>query len=441
MMTDEQLRRDIAGIVGKSGLLPDDEREQYIINGHEPRVVVFPTQIDQIQELMRWANKTRIPIIPIGNGSKLGIGNPPSRVDVVLSIIKLNHVIEYEPDNLTITVQPGMFLTAFQESLGEKGQFLPLDPPYRDFGTIGGTVASNMSGALRFKYGTARDLVIGIRVVQPDGTLIKGGGKVVKNVAGYDLSKLYVGSYGTLGTIVELTLRLQPLPEDFQFVLAKFASVEDALDTGHQIASSQLVPTVVTAATSLPAAMIEESCLIIAADGHPETVAWQKQRFEDICRSNGALHIESYEGASREALHRTLVTFPEARWMDTAIVSRASVLSTELIPLLTEARQLAQALNLHLEAMSHVGNGVIYFVIGAQDEELQSSAGVSIIKQLRDCVKTHRGFFIVERAPLPIKREVDVWGTIGNSFPLMRKIKDALDPNAILNPGRFVSGI
>ena len=440
-MTVQAWQQDLANIVGESGILPDQERDQYVVDGKQPQLVVFPSTVEQVQELMRWAHKTQARIIPMGNGSKLGIGNPPQRVDVVVSTLKLNQVIEYVPANLTITVQPGIRLTQLRDVLADSGQLFPLDPPYQDLGTVGGTVVANASGPMRLKYGTARDVLIGIRAVQPDGTLIKGGGKVVKNVAGYDLNKLYVGSYGTLGIVVELTLKLQPLPAAFQLLLARFDSMAKAIEAGHEIVSSQLVPTIVTGATSLPSASIEQPCLAIGADGHPETVSWQMERFAASCEASGATQVEYCDSAPRDALYRILTTFPEARWVEPRLVCKASVPSDRLLGALEQVKELAQASNLHIDTMVHIGNGIIYIIIGIPQEEPEMASGVSITKQLREGIRALGGFLVLESAPPPIKRQVDTWGTVGNSFPLMRKTKDTLDPNMLLNPGRFVGGI
>ena len=222
MSSLNQLCEDLVQIVGDAGMLPDDQLNHYAIDGIDPQAVVLPRSTHEIQEVLGYAADRELSVITAGGGTKLGIGNPPEGVDLILSTSRLDQVLEYEPADLTVTVEAGIRLAALQAKLAEHGQYFPLDPPYADRCTIGGITATNASGPSRLRFGSARDLVLGMRVVQSSGTVVKSGGKVVKNVAGYDLNKLYLGSFGTLGILTEISLKLQPLPEIERTVLLTF---------------------------------------------------------------------------------------------------------------------------------------------------------------------------------------------------------------------------
>src|SRR5262245_30606663 len=183
-----------------------------------------------------------MPVTPWGGGTRMAVGAPPGRAGLVLGLRRLARLLEHEPGDLTATAEAGMTFVAFQAELGQRGQWLSLDPPHADRATIGGILASNASGPRRHLYGTARDLLIGVTVVAADGTVIKGGGKVVKNVAGYDLPKLYIGSFGTLGVIAEATVRLRPRPDEDRLVVARFERIAEAGAAARTVMASDLIP-------------------------------------------------------------------------------------------------------------------------------------------------------------------------------------------------------
>src|SRR5262249_19957438 len=222
-------------------------------------------------------------VIPRGGGTRMTLGFPPRAADLVVQTEKLHEVVEYEPADLTVTVQAGMRLSELQERLRAEGQMLALDPAAADRATIGGLIAANASGPLRFMYGTARDLVIGTRVVNADGIVSKAGGRVVKNVAGYDLNKLYVGSLGTVGVIAELSFKLHPLPQAQGALLATFSSADDAASAVSALVRSPLGLAAIElldagAADGLPGGVSldgDDVVLIVAATGFERAVVRQ----------------------------------------------------------------------------------------------------------------------------------------------------------------------
>src|SRR5262249_49203738 len=231
--------------------------------------VVFPGSKEEVGAILSLAGEHEVPVLPWGGGTALGIGAPPARVGIVLGLKRLDRVLEHEPGDLTATVEAGVTLGAFQAHLGRRGQWLSLDPAYRDVATVGGILASNASGPRRHLYGTCRDLLIGVTVVSADGTVVRGGGKVVKNVAGYDLPKLFVGSFGTLGVLVEATFRLRPRPDADRLVVSRFERLAESGAAARAVMASDLIPSaleLVDAGASRALGLGEGASLLFGVD-------------------------------------------------------------------------------------------------------------------------------------------------------------------------------
>src|SRR5438874_12603422 len=201
-----------------------------------------PASREELAEALHTADSRGQAVAPVGGGTQLDLGMPPSRLDLVIETTRLNNIVEYEPADLTVTVEAGLPFADLQTQLAEQGQFLALDLPTAPGATTGGLIATHARCPLRFAYGTARDLVLGTRVANPDGTLTRAGGRVVKNVAGYDLNKLYVGSLGTLSIIVELSFKLAPIPPAADSVVGQFADVDAARRVSNAVVHSPLSP-------------------------------------------------------------------------------------------------------------------------------------------------------------------------------------------------------
>jgi glycolate oxidase FAD binding subunit len=382
-------------------------------------------------------------VIPAGGGTKLRIGNPPEKVELALSTLRLNRVIDYEPADLTVTVEAGIRLADLQSTLAEHGQYLPIDPPFAAQATIGGVAATNSSGSLRLRYGAARDMILGARVVLADGTEVKSGGKVVKNVAGYDLSKLYIGSFGTLGVITQVSFKLQPLPEVEQTVLLTFKKIGDACRAAIEIAGSQLLPAYLNLfVNGAPLMDAAEPAVLVGLDGCLETVAWQANQVEAMAKQNDAIGVEIYEGQARHHLQIAMRTFPEGSWAPEAVICKANLRRTDVEAFIAAALETAEVLDGRVQMMGLMGNGVVYAVFSEFPGAASSAQSVAdAIARLRETTMKMAGNLIVESAPIEIKRRVDVWGPVGNSFGLIQRIKNELDATGLLNPGRFVGGI
>ncbi len=211
MVKQASLASNLASIVGRENVAPGTP--EYAVDGLAPKSVIRPGTPDEVAGVMSYANANRLAVIPLGGRNHAGIGNLPERFDLTLDVSRLSQVVEFEPADLTITCQAGITLGALREATGAAGMVVPFDPALPGGATVGGVLAGALSGSARMSLGPPRDFTIGLRVVTADGKLTRAGGKVVKNVAGYDLCKLYIGSLGTLGVIVESTFKTVPLPQ------------------------------------------------------------------------------------------------------------------------------------------------------------------------------------------------------------------------------------
>ena len=442
MSNSNQLHADLIQIVGEAGLLPDDQLSRYTIDDIAPQAVVLPASTHEIQEVLGYAAEGGLSVIPAGSGTKLGVGNPPEQVDLVLSTSRLDQVLEYEPADLTVTVEAGIRLATLQERLAKHEQYLSLDPPYADRCTIGGMTATNASGPSRLRYGSTRDLVLGMRVVQSSGTVVKSGGKVVKNVAGYDLNKLYLGSFGTLGVIAEVSLKLQPLPELERTVLLTFTETGEAINVASEIAGSQLLPTFLNLfVNGAPLTEAPEPCLLIGLDGHPETVEWQIDAIKTMAQQNANIGVEVYEGQQQE-LRASMCAFPEDESASPIVICRANLRMTDVEGFVNTVLDVNESAAWRVRAMGLMGNGIVYVVFSDfPDGDVPVQHVADTVASLRDTTANVGGNLIVESAPTTLKGQIGVWGSVGRSFELMKAIKTRLDPIGLLNVGRFVGGI
>ena len=446
MENSRALRDELQRIVGESGILPEEQVAVYTFDGYVPKAVVLPTSVQEIQEVLQLAIKQNLSVMPAGAGTKLGIGNLPQKVDVVLATTRLNSVVEYEPADLTVTVEAGIRLRDLQTELAKHRQYLVLNPPYADRCTIGGIVATNASGAFRLRHGTARNQVLGLRVVRADGIVVKSGGKVVKNVAGYDLNKLYIGAFGTLGIITEVTLKLSPIPVRQAMLTADFQNVQEAVDTGLAIVGSQTLPMFVnlfvnsdpTRRGTQGATDQNKPMLVVGFGGDPETVAWQLTQCQGIMERNDAVGVTIVEDEPLHHLQETVQEFSADNGNTEIVVAKLNLKRTDLAEF---ASQIMEAeWTREVQMMALLGSGVLYITIPvASDPDYQSLADA--LMQLRQTAISKQGNLIIEVAPPELKRHIDVWGSVEGTLSLMKQIKAKFDPTGLLNPGRFISSI
>jgi len=450
---------EIINIVGKEQSVSlHKELEHYSVDGKRPNLVVFPETINEISEIMKVASSESVAITPWGGGTKIGLGRVPDKVDLVVCTGRINRILEHEASDLIATAECGIKLKELQRVLREKNQFLAIDPPHVELGaTVGGIIATNDSGPKRLKFGTMRESLIGIKVVRPDGSIVKGGAKVVKNVAGYDLPKLYVGSLGTLGIIVEGTFRLYPIPEASKTYLATFPNLEMFQETVLSILNTSIVPTCLEALNPDLIGAIsnklnldlrkQKYALAVRIESLEKAASDQISKVKQISDEKNGEGLQ-LEGDIEENLWQEIREFPWRISCENRTVCKASILITDVLGVFQAAEELCKRSGLKIYISGRAGNGVLIFAIEVErpfDYAQGSTQGemlavVDVIKSLRALVSSLKGTLVIQDAPLSIKSQVDVWGEIGASHKVMEKLKNLFDPYQILNTGRFIKG-
>ncbi len=394
------------------------------VDGVEPAFVAEPGSVEETSELLRLASGEGLTVAPRGGGTKMALGNPPRELDLILSTTRMNEVIEYVPGDQVVRVQAGLRLQELQDLLAGSDQMLGVDPP-EEGATIGGVVAANSTGPRRYRYGTIRDLIIGIKIVLSDGTVAKAGGKVVKNVAGYDLSKLFTGSLGTLGVIAECNFRLHPKPETGRTVAVELSSPAAANGAAQAILHSQLVPSAVELHWREDVRL-----LTVLIEGIEPSVEAQVET---------ASHLLGGFGEVRELTEEETGTLgplaPPGAADEVAI--KISTPPAELAGVLSSVLGTTERGGVTAQTTAHAGNGVAYVGLSGGEEE----ARVQIVEELREIWTRRGGSVVVREAPVTFKERVEVWGPLGSRLELSRRVKEKFDPRGTLNPGRFVGGI
>jgi glycolate oxidase FAD binding subunit len=396
------------------------------ICGHVPRYIVEPATGEEVAAVLRWANENSAALVARGNGTKLDWGAAPRAFDAVVSMRRMNRVVEHAWGDMTATVEPGCTVAELRRTLAEHGQRLAVEPLFANRATIGGIVSGNDNGPSRVRFGSLRDLIIGVTLALPDGTLARSGGKVVKNVAGYDLPKLATGSLGTLGVITQAIFRLHPLPQTERTLSFQFEAIAAANQAALALMDSVLTFTGLQLRSSGPS----RCTLDVRFEGIENAVEDQAQRAGRIIGNRGDAGC-------------TLLAAETGQWQSStalwdgapACICRFSVLPTEVAPLLDRAHSLAQPMDVRTRAVAQsVGVGLLR-LDGAADGLLP------IIRELRQLAAVRHGSVVVLHASGELRSQLDPWGEVGTALGTMRRMKQQFDPKGILNPGRFAGGI
>ena len=434
---DRTLLDRLTAIVGTAHVLTGIDLSPHVVEGRTPEVAVFPGSVEEVCAVVTLAAESGTVVIPWGGGTAATSGTPPAEAGVVLGLRRLDRVLEHEPGDLTATAQAGTTLARLQSALRDRGQWVSLDPPDADRATIGGVIAANASGPRRHLYGTARDLLIGLTVVTADGAVVRGGGKVVKNVAGYDLPKLFVGSAGTLGVIVDVTLRLRPLPDVERFVGARFERLKDLGTAVRAIMGSDLIPNAIELRDADESrARGTGALLVVGFDGVAEQVDWQCRELTQMVAPLGGRDVGALPAM---ALDPVPVTADAAA--TPAAVVRFSVLPTLVTEVIEQGASVARQRGLVTAWSAHAGVGVITASLFSSDERRDPKIAATVLGDWRAMARAGGGWATLEQAPLAVKSHVPVWDDMGPAGRVMQRIKAQLDPKSILNPGRFVAGI
>jgi len=412
----------------------------------KPTTLLTPTSAEEAAEGLRKADLENLSLGFGGGGTKQEMGNQVGPFELQISTSKLNTLIAYQPEDLTITTGAGLELAQLQSILGKHGQWLPLDAPRLTGQTLGGILSTNVSGPKRLLYGTSRDLLIGCEFGLADGKIGRSGGRVVKNVAGYDLHKLMIGSLGTLALLTEVTFKVLPLPQYSEWAAALFDKAEDALSAARQAARSNTSPAALEVLnrpaqvqmSKLTNLTLPEApyVLFFAAEGVEVAVKDQLKALKQLCHQTRASDIIETEGSQESAaLWQGLQDLPAGnlrlKWSSTL---------TDLPFVLQHAEQLTAALGLNEAALQvRAGTGLVYLFANLEDEQTEQSA--RLIEKARSTVQAKAGNLVIEAAPQGLKAKIEVWGSVGNAFAAMQALKNKLDPKGILNPGRFLKGI
>src|SRR5256712_4225901 len=411
---------EITAIVGDGNIRPAMAADE--VDGVAPVAVVEPGTAEDLAMVLACANRTGLTVIPRGGGTKLDWGNPPRHADLVLSTARLGRVLEHAWGDMTATVQAGCTVAQFQRTLAEHGQRLALDPLWPDRATVGGILGTNDSGALRARFGSLRDLIIGVTLALADGTLARSGGKVVKNVAGYDLPKLAAGSLGTLGVITEAVFRLHPLPHEARSLSFTASSFKILSSLADRIRDSRLA----YSRLQLRAESNGEPSLDVAFEGTRAGLDAQEKQLRQLAEKAAPKDSSNCWNA-REAL-----------WNegDAKVVATFSVLPTQIAEFCAALGSAGAGQKLTWKVVAQA-IGVGQLSLGASSED----ALLAALESLRANAEGLGGTVVALRCSHPLKSRFNIWGAPSDSAALMRQVKAQLDPGQVFNPGRFVGGI
>jgi glycolate oxidase FAD binding subunit len=437
-----RIAQTLESIVGADRICepqPDTAFGQQIAAALQPQattagpVVVYPHTPEELSAVVSCAHHHHWPFLPCGAGSKLHWGGLTTATRLVISTTRMNRLIDHAVGDLTLTAEAGIRFADVQATLGQRQQHLGLDPDYPQAATLGGIVATANTGALRQRYGGVRDMLIGISIVRADGKRVKAGGRVVKNVAGYDLMKLFTGSYGTLGVIDQLTFRVYPQPAASQTVMltgpvGAIATVTSAL------LKSALSPTAIELLSASLACHLEmstEPALVVRFQSLEVSVNQQANHLAQMAQPLGLSAISLSE-AEEAALWKQL---------------RESIEPTSRIPAITcKIGIAASRAPLTLEALLAIapssGMGVVHAASGLGHLRFSDcSIDPGFILEMRTVCESQGGFLTILDAPTSWKDKLDIWGYPGNALDIMKALKHQFDPDELLSPGRFISGL
>ena len=409
-----------------------DQITQAIAPNSKVACLAFPQTVAELAEIITCAHQNHWGMIPAGSGSKLHWGGLSNSTPLaVISSQRLNQLIDHAAGDLTVTVEAGMRFAELQAHLAKANQFLAIDPSYPQQATIGGIVATADTGSFRQRYQGVRDMLLGISFIRADGKMAKAGGRVVKNVAGYDLMKLFTGSYGTLGVITQVTLRVYPLPEASQTMI--LSGDQDAIaEATSVLLKSALTPThadIVSGAVMETLGLGAATGLAVRFQSILPSVKEQMSRLEEVGRSLN-LHSTHYIDDDVELWER-LQTRMTVAPQSNQITCKIGIQPSNAIALLHQLHQLSLP---SWSAQIHSASGLGRFIC---TDDLSPNHLLNI----RDICQTNGGFLSILQAPTALKQQIEVWGYAGNALNVMRSLKHQFDPQNLLSPGRFVGGI
>lgn len=421
----------LATIVSQQHITADPAAcASYAVQRVVPTCVVAPGSLEELSAVMRVAYERRAAVVPWGGGTQQNIGAPPTKVDLVVRTERLDRVLIHEPDDLTISVEAGITLGALQELTRRHGQMLPLDPPLAGRTTIGGLLATATDGPRRLGYGTLRELTIGIAVVEASGRITRGGGMVVKNVSGFDMMKLYLGSLGTLAIVTSANFKLLPIPRAAATLLCMFSDPAAAFAAVEAIQLTQLTPTTAEYLNNAALSALERSAtcaLALRAEGLPQAVERHIAELSALATRHGAADTQRLDREDDVAVWERIADLPQIA----ALAEDEALLKLTTLPFEVE-RAIAQIelLAAHADARATINARALNGVIYARLQPVSTESLNALLAELPGTQWVATGLAGVPR-----------WGTPPPGLELMRRIKAEFDPAEMLNQGRYVAGI
>jgi len=423
------------------------------MNHHLPEAVVIPGTIEEVALVLKLANEAGVPVTPRGGGTNTTGASIPIRGGIVLAMHRFDRIIEIDTANLCAVVEAGVITQDFQRQVEELGLFYPPDPQGLDMSTLGGNLATNASGPRGFKYGITRDYVLGFKMALPDGRILKVGGKTVKNVTGYDLTKLFVGSEGTFGVFTELILRLIPLPESKRTMLVIFDDLMAAARTVSAVIQAKIIPTTLEFMDKEAMRVIEgydpcglpidsAAALLIEVDGSERDVPAQMVHIEEVCRREGAreIRIATTEAEAAQLWKARKLAFAAmAKVAPTLYVEDVTVPRSKIPDMVKTISELALKYRLKICILGHTGDGNMHPLILTDERNEEEIQRVRLaIDEIFKAALEMGGTLTGEHGIGMEKIKYMEWELGATGVDVMRKIKQALDPNDIMNPSKVL---
>ena len=460
--------KSLEAVIGGEALITDPAQlAGYTVDGIIPKAVAKPDSVEAAAEVIKWANANRASLVPRGGGVLNSLGGQLKSADLVLSTARLNRILDIDPANLTVTVQAGVIFGDLQDLVSGvenrcffpvgsdlkqsadslcsdreyKGAYVPLDPPCRDKATMGGILAANLNGPHRLRNRLVRDLVLGVRFIAPTGEIIGMGGKTVKNVSGYDMSKLMIGSMGCLGLIAELTIRLLPLPEKKASMVAAFSSLDAACAYAQKVLDVRLLPTAleILNSTAVGYGALDDFSLpeggyavALGQAGFNEEVDREGDELAKMAQEAGAVSLVRMDAEDAEFFWREVT---DDCLENASVRFKANYLFSGYAAMAAQAAQVTQG----MEAALNISAGNNVTQVSLIDPDPQAAAKVG--EALRAKALELQGGVFIEAATPQIKQAIDPWGPERSDAGLMKTIKNKLDPSGVFCPGRFLGGL
>ncbi|MCM3570991.1 glycolate oxidase subunit GlcD [Neobacillus mesonae] len=456
-MLSQEVKEKLISIVTKANF--EDSKTERLVYSYDatpnfqamPDAVISPRNTQEVSEILKVCNEYKVPIVPRGSGTNLCGGTCPTEGGIVLLFKHMNKILEIDEENLTVTVQPGVITLDMTNAVEARGLFYPPDPSSMKISTIGGNINENSGGLRGLKYGVTRDYVIALEVVLPNGDIMRTGGKLAKDVAGYDLTRMMVGSEGTLGIITEATLKLIPIPETKQTMLALYQDLNAAARSVSKIIANKIIPATLEFLDQPTLKVVEDfaqiglptdvqAVLLIEQDGPAEVVERDLKKMAEVCREEQAVSIQlaaSEEEAEALRTARRAALSAIARLKPTTILEDATVPRSEIANMVEAINDIADKYKLDICTFGHAGDGNLHPTCATdarnhEEMERVEQAFAEIFEKAIDLGGTITG----EHGVGAMKAPYLEWKLKKEGIAVMKAIKQALDPNNILNPGK-----